>query len=92
MYADDVIVADELAHRVADLLALLSAQELIAHGRVGSLLLDIVLIQIQQNRQIFRQKVDVHMVLLQLQRIQKNILHAGRGGKDLHVAVIHRPA
>ena len=77
MYADDVIVADELAHRVADLLALLSAQELIAHGRVGSLLLDIVLIQIQQDRQIFRQKVDVHMVLLHLQRVKKNILHAG---------------
>ena len=77
MHADDVIVADELAYRVADLLSLLSAQELIAHGRVGCLLFDIVLIQIQQDRQIFRQKVDVHMVLLQLQRVKKNILHAG---------------
>ena len=77
MYADDVIVADELAHRVADLLALLPAQEFVAHGCVGSLLFDIVLIQIQQDRQIFRQKVDVHMVLLHLQRVKKNILHAG---------------
>ena len=92
MHADDLVGADIFAHLIADLLRLTALEHLIAVLYIRRLLLDPARVQIEDARQRIGQRVHIHLVLLQLQRVEEDILHAGRGRQHIHVPVVDRAA
>ena len=92
MHADDLILRNDLADLVADLLRLAALDDLVAQARISGLLLDPARIQIEHGRELLCQRRDVDLVLRQLQRVEENILHTRRGRQHIAVAVIDRAA
>ena len=92
MHADDLVLAQESTHFVTDVLPLPALEHLIAHGGIFRLLFDEILVNVQNACQISRQKINIHVVLRQLQRIEEDVFHARGGRENVHVAVIDRAA
>ena len=88
MDADDLVFADIRPNLVADLLRLTALDHFIAVLRVRRLLLHPVRIHVEDAGKILRQRIHVHFILLQLQRIQKNVFHAGGSRQNIHIPVV----
>ena len=86
---NDIVFHNEIPDLRRDLVRLLGGQHFIAHVDICGLLPNPRRVQVQDPAQRLRHQIQVHLVVMQLLRIQKYIFHAGGHGHNVHVPVVN---